>query len=105
MFRAISEMAVAISVASVREKPRWSASARPSARAGSMSESAAIGTRISVSIAAPRPVVEQGKPFFEVESGAEWLEVHVELHHRDRDVRADADDHRLGAAQLRRQRD
>src|SRR5919202_3865550 len=101
MLRAISEIAVAISVASVLEKPSCVASARPSARAGTMSESEVMGTRISSPILAvpPRPSVEHRERLVEIERRVERLEVQVELHHRYRDVGLDTDDHGLRAAE------
>src|ERR671930_1407571 len=103
MLRAISEIAVAIRVASVREKPSSVASARPCARAGTMSESETIGTRISSPILGipPRPSVEHRERLVEIERRVKRLEVQVELHHRDRDVGLDPDDHGLCAAQPR----
>jgi hypothetical protein len=58
-------------------------------------------TRISSLIPAvpPRPSVEHRKRLVEVERRVERLEVQVELHHRDRDVGLDPDDHGLCAAQ------
>src|SRR5919201_4639894 len=107
MFRAISEIAVATRVASVREKPSFVASILPCARAGTMSASEAIGTRISSSILGVplSPSVEHPERFVEIERRVERLEVEVELHHRDRDVRLDPDDDCPGAAQSRGHRD
>src|ERR1041385_9042183 len=101
MLRAISEIAVAMSVESVREKPSFAASSRPWARAGTMSESESIGTRTSSPILGgpPRPSVEHREGLVEIERGVERLEVQVELHHRDRNVGLDADDQGLCAAQ------
>src|SRR5919202_5076914 len=101
MLRAISEIAVAMSVASVREKPSFVARARPSARAGTMSESEVMGTRISSPIPGvpPRPSVEHRERLVEIEHRVERLEVQVELHHRDRDVGLDPDDHGLRPAE------
>ena len=67
--RPTSEIAVAIRVASVREKPSRAASARPSARATTMSASPAIATEISSAIAAAssREAVEQCEGFVEVQ--------------------------------------
>jgi hypothetical protein len=44
-------------------------------------------------------LVERGERLVEIERGVERLEVQVELHHRDRDVGLDPDDHGLCAAQ------
>src|ERR671936_416614 len=80
---AISEIAVAMSVASVRENPSCVASARPSARAGTRSESEPIGTRISSPILGVplHSPIEHRERLVEVERGMERLEVQVELHH------------------------
>jgi hypothetical protein len=60
-----------------------------------------MGTRISSPIPAvpPRPSIEHRERLVEIEGRVERLEVQVELHHRDRDVGLDADDHGLRAAQ------
>src|SRR5829696_4867111 len=107
MLRAASEIAVAIRVASVREKPSSLASARPSARAGttSSSEAIAIVTSPFCDMAASRSVVEQGECFLEIERGLERRQVELELHHRDGDVGLDPDDHGVRATQLRGQGD
>src|SRR5919109_1333929 len=107
MLRPTSEIAVAISVASVREKPRRSASARPSARAGTISTSDATEMRISsgIVVSAVGPAVEELESLLEIERRMERLEIQLELHHRDGDVRANADDHRLRSSQLRGQCD
>src|SRR5919202_2950077 len=101
MLRAISEIAVAMSVASVLEKPSFVARARPSARAGTMSESEVMGTRISSPILGvpPHLSVEPRERLVEIERRVERLEVQLELHHRDRDVGLDPDDHGLRAAE------
>src|SRR5215212_6573856 len=107
MLRTISETAVAISVASVREKPSSPASARACARAGTRSSSDAIATWTSpsVDIADPGPTVEDLQAFLEIQRGVKRLEIEVELDHSDRHVRPDADDDRLGAAKARGERD
>src|SRR3954471_23289677 len=107
MLRPISDIAVAIKGASVREKPSRPASARPSPRATTMSASTAIGTVTSSAIAAvpPRVAVEQGQRLLQVERRLQRLEVEAELHHRNRDVGLDADDDGHGAAQARGSRD
>src|SRR5919198_1989410 len=107
MLRATSEIAVATSVASVLEKPSCAATARPSARASTMSSSDAIATRVSAAIAGARSprAFQDLEPLLEVEGGLERLEVQLELHYRHRNVRLDADDHRSGSTQARRQRD
>src|SRR5215207_7021740 len=101
MLRATSEMAVAINVASVREKPSRSASARACARAGTMSVSLAMSTVTSSFMLAgsPVPVIQQSDRPFQVEGGAKGGEVKVELHHGDGDIGLDADDDGGGASQ------
>jgi hypothetical protein len=47
----------------------------------------------------PHPSVEHAERLVEVERRMERLEVQVELHHRDRNVRLDPDDHGLCAPQ------
>jgi hypothetical protein len=60
-----------------------------------------MATRISSPIPGvpPHPSVEHRERLVEIERRMEWLEVQVELHHRDRDVGLDPDDHGFGAAQ------
>jgi hypothetical protein len=60
-----------------------------------------MGTRISSPIPGvpSRPSVEHRERLVEVERRVERLEVQVELHHRDRDVGLDPDDHGLRAAE------
>src|ERR671932_2235453 len=102
MFRAISEIAVAINVASVRVKPSRSASVRASARAGTRSASEAMRTRTSSPAIPAVPLcelVEHCDRLVEVEGSAKRLEVEVEVHHCDRDVGLDADDHGFGPPQ------
>ena len=53
----------------------------------------------------PDPAVQHREALLEVERGVQRREVELELDHRDGDVGLDADDHRLGPAQPRRQRD
>src|SRR5215218_5808758 len=107
MLRAISEMAVAISVASVRENPSSAASARPSARAGTTSSSQAMAIVISPfdDMPIPHPLVEERESLLEIEGRLDWVEVELELDHRHRHVGLDADDDGVGAAELCGQRD
>ena len=60
-----------------------------------------MGTRISSPILGgpPHPSVEHGERLVEIQRRVERLEVEVELHHRDRDVGLDPDDHGLCTAQ------
>src|SRR5438270_13219899 len=109
MCRAISEMAVATRVASVGEKPRSLARARPWARAGTMSASDTTSIRTFSSLivlAEPRSqIAEQLQPLLEIQSGVQRLQVELELHHRHGHFGLDADDHRLGAPKSRGERD
>src|SRR4051812_19350 len=102
MLRAISEIAVAISVRSVLENPSRAASALPWARAVRTSRSEPMSTRSSFSTVAQLPLLEalkQRQSFLEVERGGDALQVQPQLDHREGDLGLDADDHRLGAAQ------
>src|SRR5688572_10289023 len=94
MLRATSEMAVAINVASVRENPSRSASARACARAGTMSASLPMSTVTSSLMLAssPVPVVQQSDRSVQIASGAKGGEVKIELHHGDGDIGLNADD-------------
>src|SRR5919202_4471938 len=104
MLRATSEIAVATSVASVLEKPSCAASARPSARASTMSSSDVIATRVSafIDVLAGRRAPQDLEPLLEVERGLERLQVQLELHHRDGNVGLDPHDHGARSAQARR---
>src|SRR3954470_15784451 len=102
MLRAISEIAVAISVRSVLENPSRAASARPSARAVRTSRSDPMSTRSSFSTVAQLPLLEaleQRQALLEVERGGDTLQVQPQLDHREGDLGLDAYDHRLGATQ------
>ena len=91
MLRAISEIAVAISVASVARSRAARPCARPRRGAGTRSASPPMGDADLIGHPRPSPCVEpveQGQRLVEVERGVERLQVEAELHHRDRDVRA-----------------
>src|SRR5574341_8697 len=118
MLRAISEIAAAMTVCSPLENPATAANARPCCRASTTSTSAAIDRRSSSPTggAARLPwlgferaffgaAIQEGEALLEVQHGRDALERQAELHHRERDVGLDADDHRLGAAQPRHVRD
>ena len=106
MFRAISEIAVAISVVSVFEKPSRSASRRACARAGTMSASTSTRPeRHRPWAATPRSGCPGAVAPVQVECRVEGREIQLEMHHRDCDVGLDADDDGLGATELRSQRD
>src|SRR4051812_37356806 len=104
MLRAISEIAVASSVWSVLGMSRPTASARARWRAVTTSASDSIAIRSAAS-GAKEPLLEKREPLLEVQGGLHVLEAHAELDHRERDLRLDADDHGLGAAQPGHHRD
>src|SRR6202023_3948665 len=107
MLRASSEIAVAMSVASLAEKPVCSAIARPCWRAATTSLSDVI--RICVSAAkAPAPLVQVPglllqirQAFLQIERSGNVLERQSELHHRKGDLRLDADNYGRGMPGLR----
>src|SRR4051794_2626550 len=103
MLRAISEIAVASSVWSVLGMSRLTASARARWRAVTTSASESIAMR-SAGSGAPFARLEQREALLEVERGLDVLEAHAQLDHRERDLRLDADDHRLGPPQPRHHR-
>src|SRR5262245_13128712 len=108
MLRATSEMAVAISVASVALNPICSAFSRPSWRARTMSVSAAIDTttpRSSIGGTGLRAAAQQLETLLEIERCIDVLHADAQLHHRERDLRLDPDEHRDGSAQARHVRD
>src|SRR5881394_1046676 len=109
MLRAISEIAAAITVWSPAENPTSAASSRPVCRARTTSTSAAMRQQSwSPTVDAPMPLpildttlalaVEEGEAFLEVERGRDALEGEAELHHGERDLGLDSDDHRFRAA-------
>src|SRR5688500_11431437 len=88
MLRATSEIAVAISVWSVLEKPRLSARRRPAWRATTRSVSPSTRIR-SGTCALVEPRVEERQSLLEVQGGVDVLQAQSELHHRERDVGLD----------------
>src|SRR3712207_4390374 len=107
MLRAISEIAGARSVRSVPEKPSCAASSRAFERATTTSSSRSIGTRISSAtvVALLQQRVEVGEALLEIQGAVDILEAQAELHHGERDLRRDADDHGVRPAQPRHVRD
>src|SRR4029079_6026897 len=108
MLRATSEIAVASRVWSVLVRSSFAASSRARWRAGTTSLSDSMAIRSSGSggtVGRSLLRLEQREALLEVQCGLHVLEVHAELHHRERDLGLDADDHRLGAAQPRHHRD
>src|SRR3954471_11918115 len=107
MLRATSEIAVASSVWSVELSSSSAASSRARWRAVTTSASDSIAIRLSASTVERLLELgaEQRQPLLEVEGGLDVLELHPELHHRERDLGLDADDHGLRPAQPRHVRD
>src|SRR5258707_13439238 len=103
MLRAISEIAAAITVWSPALKPTSSASSRPRCRALTTSTSDAMVMASSSDMIAARLdlAVEEHESFLKVQGGRHTFQRETELHHGESDLRLDADDHRLGAAQPR----
>src|SRR5215210_4864995 len=100
MLRAISEMAVAMTVSSPLEKPSFEPSVRLSRRAATMSDSWRIGTRaLSACTRRLLPELEQVHALVEIERRVGALERQAQLHHRERDLGLDAHDDRVRAAQ------
>src|SRR5438552_9339223 len=102
MFRATSEMAVAISVASVGEKPISVASSRPRWRARTRSVSDSMITRISPDAAIRLPPSdEQSQALFQVQGRVHSLQAEPQLDDGERHLGPDPDDDRVGPAKLR----
>src|SRR5437879_8911008 len=101
MFRAISEIAVAIMVTSVSVNPRSMARSWPALRAATMSSGLWISTTISPSTVAPdrRFAIQQGKALFEVQRGVHVVERQPQLHHGERHLWLQTHDHGVRAAQ------
>src|ERR1700761_2886443 len=105
MFRAISEIAVAIIVTSVSENPRSSASWCPALRAATMSSELSIATTISRATvasdrrcAAPQlAAIEQREALLEVQRGVHVVERQPQLDHRERHLGLQAHDHGVRA--------
>src|SRR5258706_471625 len=106
MFRATSEIAVAMTVRSEPTKPICPARLRPSWRAVTISAAERIGTTASLGmLGGADPSVEEGQAFLQIEGGGHVLERQAELDHGERDLGLDPYDHRLGAAQADHVRD
>src|SRR5918996_5647232 len=109
MLRATSEIAVARSVWSVLVSSSSDAISRARCRAMTTSASDSIGitdpgSSATVAGLLPGPR-QQREPLLEVERGEHVLEGHAELHHREGDLRLDADDDGLRASEPRHPRD
>src|ERR1700681_2367686 len=106
MFLAISEIAVAIIVTSVSEKPSCRASSCPAWRAATMSSELLTSTTKSVGTVTPdrrltrfQLPIQQRKTFFEVQRRVHVVEHQPELDHREGHLRLQPDDHRIRAPQ------
>src|SRR5262245_18979681 len=104
MLRASSEIAVAISVASVAENPCSSASSRPLRRARTRSASDATLTLASGPGSSGRFVmpgfpVEVGKALLQVQRRSHICQRDPELHHRECYLRLDLDNDGFGTSQ------
>src|SRR5258708_93504 len=102
MLRAISEIAVAISVSSLLEKRSGWARRRARCRASMTSVSERTATTTS-SCGIERSLqvlcLQLLQTFLEVEGRGRSLERQAQLYHGERDVGLDADDDRVGAEQ------
>src|SRR5436305_14111998 len=96
MFRATSEMAVAMNVPSVTENPSASARSRPACRAATMSASLSTPMRVRSPTGdlATRAPIEHGETLLDIEGRLDVLQAHAEQHHRERHPRLDADEDR-----------
>src|SRR5687767_3832182 len=102
MLRASSEMAVAISVASVPEKPNRPASSRPFWRAKTRSESDPMEMRSSSTTVACllAQSVQERQALFQVERGADTLQSEPHLHDGECDLWPDPHDDGVGSSEL-----
>src|SRR5688500_10890754 len=103
MFRATSEIAVAMIVRLLCEKPACDARLRPCWRALTMSAEFWIRTctwqSLLTAMSLLESLIQKRETLFEIEGRQHVLERQPQLHHGQRDVGLNADDHRLGAAQ------
>src|ERR1041384_2991405 len=102
ILRAISEIAVAISVSVPPLKPISAAKARPRCLASTMSASELIRTLTSSGTSRPPfcPLLQVSQSLFEVQRRGHVFQRQPELNHRKCDLRLNADDHRLRAAKF-----
>src|SRR5438094_10066676 len=107
MFRASSEIAVAIRAWSLSPKPSSAARARPPRRASTMSTSLTIGIRSSsdTSMSVQQSVPDQLQPVVQVQGRAHSFQEEPQLDHGESDRGLNAHDHGLGAFQPHRARD
>src|SRR5260370_31096612 len=107
MYRASWESAVATTASWVDGIPHCAASSRPFCRAETMSASDSIATRTSSAMSAPFMLpdlplgasIEVLKPFLQVQRRRDTLQGEAQLDHRERDLRLDAHDDGLRAAE------
>src|SRR4029453_965282 len=106
MLRAISEIAVAIIVTSVSEKPSCRASSCPACRAATMSSELLTSTTKSVgTVATDRRLarfqlpIQQRKTFFEVQRRVHVVEHQSELDHGEGHLGLQPHDHGVRTAQ------
>src|SRR5712691_3444000 len=97
IFRASSEIAVAMNVRSLGAKASCAASSRPLLRAATISASELMGTRnssaTSASVANPlHLLIQVREALLQVQTGGDVLQHQAELNHRERDLRLDPDD-------------
>src|SRR5574337_1976102 len=111
MLRATSEIAVAIMVPSVNEKPSSRASWCPAWRAATMSEGPATSTAMSLRTVTPdrltpcKLMVQQRKPFLQIQGGVHIVELEAQLDHGKGHLGLYTDDHGFRTAQPRHVRD
>src|ERR1700740_2557878 len=103
MLRAISEMAVAIIVRSLPEKPTSAAISRPFWRGVTMAPSLSMHTCCVSPVTAVDPLQAEAQhvqPLIEVQCRSDPFQSEAQLYHREGDIRLNPDDHHLGAAQF-----
>src|SRR5579859_139509 len=107
ILRATSDIAVAITVRSEPLKPSSDASVRPFWRAVTISTAELTGTRNSFSMfqVSSGYAVEICQPFLQIKGCAYAFQRQPQLHHRKRNFRLDAHNHRFRAPQFQHMRD
>src|SRR6266511_6022398 len=102
MLRATSEMAAAIMVRSLPSKPSLVAAARPCWRALTMSAAELIDIRSSLGMrAGPYGMsVQISQPLLQIQGCSDPFQGQPQLHHREGDIRLDADNDGLRPAQF-----
>ncbi len=100
MFLAISEIAVAMNVASVRVKPSLSASSRPAWRATTVSASDVSRTSISSPTAVARSALEELEASLEVKRRIDRIQAQAEPGHSHGNLGPDPHHDRLCSTEL-----